>query len=55
MSNVNRPRRRGRLSAQQRRRRVRRIRAAIRAGAYENDLKLTIALDRLLSTGPRAK
>ena len=34
--------------APSRRRKVRRIRAAIRAGEYENALKLTIAADRLL-------
>ena len=31
-----------------RRAKIRRIRAAIRAGEYENTLKLTIAIDRLL-------
>ena len=32
----------------QRQRRIRHIRAAIRTGSYENDLKLHIAVDRLV-------
>jgi hypothetical protein len=37
-----------RTSAEQRRRKLRKIRAAVRVGAYENDLKLHVAIDRLL-------
>ena len=40
-------RRRDALRTQQRRK-VRRVRAAIRAGEYENALKLEVAVDRLL-------
>ena len=29
--------------------RIRRIRNSIRAGTYENDLKLTVAIDRLMT------
>jgi hypothetical protein len=31
-----------------RRRKVRRLRAAVRASRYENDLKLSIAVDRMI-------
>ena len=32
-----------------RRRKTRRLRAAVRAGRYENEMKLTIAMEKLLS------
>jgi hypothetical protein len=38
-----------RAGLDRRTRKVRRLRAAIRVGAYENDLKLHIAMDRLLA------
>jgi hypothetical protein len=38
-----------RAGLDRRTRKVRRVRAAIRVGAYENDLKLNIAMDRLLA------
>ena len=41
-----------RAGLDRRTRKVRHLRAAIRAGAYENDLKLSIALDRMLGDLP---
>jgi hypothetical protein len=38
-----------RAGLDRRTRKVRKLRAAIRVGAYENDLKLHIAMDRLLA------
>jgi len=44
---------RPRTPQEQRRRKLRKIRAAVRVGVYENDLKLEIAIDRLLNRLPR--
>jgi anti-sigma28 factor (negative regulator of flagellin synthesis) len=42
-----------RASGDVRKRKVGKVRRAIRAGAYENDLKLQIAIDRMLEEASR--